>query len=964
MLMRQSARARLLATTMILMPFAGTPAFAQDAAAETPADTQVQSEQTIVVTGSRIARLELESVSPVAVIGSVDLERDAAANIQDTLLELPQIVAGLSRSNSNFLTNGNGVATIDMRNLGPSRTLTLVNGRRFIAGTAGTSAVDVNNIPTEFVQSVQIVTGGASAVYGSDAISGVVNFVLKDSFDGIQVRAQTNITQKGDNPRYLLSATAGTTFGADDRGSIMVNFTYDRDEGLYSRKRTLSAEDCAFLVCGPASYSTFAPQGRFNFMDATGANTGGLFTFERNNSVVQGFPNGFGYNRNGVRFISVPVERYLTTAIGHFDLGSDAKLFAEVTYGKVKSNASLEAFALANTDVYDQSDANNLGIPITNPFIPASIAAAIAARNADADPTNDVAALAFRRRQNEVFDRSNRSSRDTWRVATGVEGTFGNEYHYELSFVYGRLHDKTASEDVNIARYRNALDAIRLPDGSFACRSVAARGEGCVPINIFGYDTASAAASAYVANGADRTTDIVNEQQVVTASVSGKPFALTGAGNIGFALGFEHRREKSAADFDILTNTGQNSSNLTADLTGKFHVSEVFGELSVPLIADTAGFRYFGLIGAARYSEYSTVGGVFSWNAGAEWEPFDGLRLRGLYAIANRAPNVSELFSAPGETFAGVNDPCDGVTATSAQGGFGAACRAIPGIANAIAANGVFRYTLADQQGINGFIGGNPNLSEEKARTLTLGAVFSPSWLRGFNATVDYYKIDIKNGIGTVGRDTSIEQCLLTGNAAFCDSVVRNANTGLVTTVNATAVNVAAQRTEGIDFSARYGTRLGFFGDGKLDFSINYTYVINALFQPDPSAPLEDFAGTVGFSKHRATARLGYNVDNFSISWQTTYFSKARALNDFVNPDPAVVALNFVESRMYHDVQLRWDVGEQRRLGFYVGADNVFDRKPPYLPGTPFNTPTGTETAAGVYDAMGRRFYAGATVHF
>lgn len=964
MLMRQSARARLLATTMILMPFAGTPAFAQDAAAETPADTQVQSEQTIVVTGSRIARLELESVSPVAVIGSVDLERDAAANIQDTLLELPQIVAGLSRSNSNFLTNGNGVATIDMRNLGPSRTLTLVNGRRFIAGTAGTSAVDVNNIPTEFVQSVQIVTGGASAVYGSDAISGVVNFVLKDSFDGIQVRAQTNITQKGDNPRYLLSATAGTTFGADDRGSIMVNFTYDRDEGLYSRKRTLSAEDCAFLVCGPASYSTFAPQGRFNFMDATGANTGGLFTFDRNNSVVQGFPTGFGYNRNGVRFISVPVERYLTTAIGHFDLGSDAKLFAEVTYGKVKSNASLEAFALANTDVYDQSDANNLGIPITNPFIPASIAAAIAARNADADPTNDVAALAFRRRQNEVFDRSNRSSRDTWRVATGVEGTFGNEYHYELSFVYGRLHDKTASEDVNIARYRNALDAIRLPDGSFACRSVAARGEGCVPINIFGYDTASAAASAYVANGADRTTDIVNEQQVVTASVSGKPFALTGAGNIGFALGFEHRREKSAADFDILTNTGQNSSNLTADLTGKFHVSEVFGELSVPLIADTAGFRYFGLIGAARYSEYSTVGGVFSWNAGAEWEPFDGLRLRGLYAIANRAPNVSELFSAPGETFAGVNDPCDGVTATSAQGGFGAACRAIPGIANAIAANGVFRYTLADQQGINGFIGGNPNLSEEKARTLTLGAVFSPSWLRGFNATVDYYKIDIKNGIGTVGRDTSIEQCLLTGNAAFCDSVVRNANTGLVTTVNATAVNVAAQRTEGIDFSARYGTRLGFFGDDKLDFSINYTYVINALFQPDPSAPLEDFAGTVGFSKHRATARLGYNVDNFSISWQTTYFSKARALNDFVNPDPAVVALNFVESRMYHDVQLRWDVGEQRRLGFYVGADNVFDRKPPYLPGTPFNTPTGTETAAGVYDAMGRRFYAGATVHF
>ena len=236
-------------------------AVAQDVAAQADpalaaAAAEPEAGGEIIVTGSRIARPELTSNVPVAVIGAQDLQRDAAINIQDALQELPQVGIGSSRTNTNFLTSGNGVATVNLRNLGSSRTLVLVNGRRFVAGIAGTSAVDLNNIPTDFIQRVEVVTGGASAVYGSEAIAGVVNFIMKDRFEGIQMRGQYGITERGDNPRYMGAITAGTSIGADDRGSAILHFSYDADEGLLSRNRVLSREDCFYDICGPGAYSS------------------------------------------------------------------------------------------------------------------------------------------------------------------------------------------------------------------------------------------------------------------------------------------------------------------------------------------------------------------------------------------------------------------------------------------------------------------------------------------------------------------------------------------------------------------------------------------------------------------------------------------------------------------------------------------------------------------------------------
>jgi iron complex outermembrane receptor protein len=978
---RAARRSFLLAGIAPFSMLAATvPAHAQDAPATEVAqeDTAQDAAKDIVVTGSRIARPELDSPTPVAIVGSADIRRGGSTNIQDVLAKLPQVgIPGLSNTNSNFLTSGNGVATINLRNLGDARTLVLVNGRRFVAGLAGTSVVDVNNIPADFIDRVEVVTGGASSIYGSDAIAGVVNFVLKDKMDGITARAQAGITDKGDSPRYNISVSGGTSFGADDAGGIIANFTYDKDGGLWSRDREISAEDCSGLGCGPQSYSSYAAQGRFQLNRngaATGNNgfTSNLFTFDPSNNLVLGFPTGSGFNRNSVRRISTPVERYMGSAAAHYDITPSITAFVEGTYVKVKSSSAIEPYALDS-----DTDLGGIGYSIDNPFLPAGIRAQIAARNGDADPTNDVDQISFRRRQNEIFSRSNNNRRETWRVAAGFKGTVAEKFNYELSYVHGELKDHTYTQDLDTSKYANALDAITV-GGQVVCRDVAARAAGCVPINLFGYNSASPAAAAYVAAAIPREERIKNTEDVFSANISGPLFQLLPAGAVQASIGAEYRREKSVDDWDALTNAGLNTGNKTPDTVGKFDVKEVFGELSVPLIKDQPFFHSLSLTGAARYSSYSTIGDVFSWNAGAEWAPVSGLRFRGNYAVANRAPNINELFSPPAETFPSVSDPCDGVTATSA-GNFAAACRAIPSVAAAIARNGSLTYTLADIQGINGFDGGNTALQEEKAKTLTLGAVLAPRALPGFNLTVDYFNIKVDNAIGIIDRQTSIEQCLATSQPQFCSNVLRNPNTGFIRTVNAQNVNIASMKTSGIDTALRYGRELGLVSNDRLDFNILWTHTFKFDTQADAASPVRHGVGNLEFGgaftngavfRDKVTGRLNYELPNgFGLSWSTTFVSSMydqqpdRFEANSATGDPVIDGHNKIKARLYHDVQLKTAVGEKFEL--FLGVNNLFDRKPPKLEDTVFTgTITGTTTAADVYDPFGRRFYAGAQFRF
>ncbi len=931
----------------------------------------------IVVTGSRIRRPDLESASPVAVVGSEQIQAQGIINTQDLLTKLPQVgIPGLSRTNSNFFTTGNGVATINLRNLGDSRTLVLVNGRRFVPGVAGTSIVDVNNIPADFVDRIEVLTGGASSVYGSDAIAGVVNYVLKTDMEGLVVRAQSGLTDEGDTGNYNASITGGTRFGADRQGSVIANFTYSKDEGLFSRKRAISAEDCSAAGCGPQSYSSYAAQGRFQFLNPANAdgfatNQGGfasnLFTFNPDNSVVTGFPSGYGFNRNAVRRISTPIERYLGSLNAQYEFGPAATVFLESTYAKTKSSSQIEALALdSDLDV-------GVGYGIDNPFIPTAIRQQIIARNSDGIAGNDVTSIAFRRRQNEVFSRSNTNDRETFRVAAGVRGDIGAKWNYELTGVYGQLKDNTASQDIDISRYAQALDAVTDASGTIVCRDPAARAAGCAPINLFGYNTASAAASQYVQAAEARAVAIKNTQFVVTGNVSGALFALP-YGDVKASVGGEYRREKSTEDWDTLTNAGLNSGNQTPDTIGKFNVKEVFGEVDVPLLNGLRFAESLSLQGAARYSDYSTIGTVFSWNAGAQYSPVRGLRFRGLYSVANRAPNIGELFSSASETFPSVQDPCNGVTASSG-GTYGAACRAIPAIAAAVANGGTFSYALSDIQSINGFNGGNRALSEEKGKTLTLGVVIAPDQLRGFSLTVDYFDIRLDNAIGIVPRATSIQQCLITGGSQFCNNVIRNA-TGRIQTVNAQNINIAATKTRGIDATARYGRALGLVSDDRLDLSVQYTHTLRYDTQSDPSAPVYSGVGNIeygGVFRDKVNATATYGAGPFSVNWTTTYLSPLTdtVRDEFVETVAAqdlsdeIAGHNEISSRFYHDIQLRARVGDRQGMELFFGVNNLFDRKPPKLEDTVFyGTTTGTTTAADIYDPIGRRFYAGAQIRF
>lgn len=940
-------------------------------AVSTGAQAQAQDStavEAVVVTGSRIARPDLDAAIPITVVDAKTLERDGASNVQDILRELPQIGVGTTRANSNFATTGNGAATIDLRNLGPSRTLVLVNGRRYVAGFPGTSAVDLNNIPTDFIERVDVVTGGTSAVYGSDAIAGVVNFVLKDDFTGLTARAEYGLTEKGDNERYLASITAGRSFGPNDAGHIAINATYENEDGVLSRDRNISRYDRSWATVGVNAFSSFPPQGRFDLRTASGSAQ--VFTFDQQNNVVLGFPQALAYNRNGDRRISLPVERALLSANITYKLGDSATFFLEPTYSNVSSSALLEAYSFDWSFIYKNGEA---GMPITNAYIPASIQNLITARNSDASTANDITGIQFRRRQNEVYDRSNQAERDTYRVATGVRGEFGDDWRYELSYVYGRMKDSTVSQDIDATKYIQALDSIKLASGQIVCRDITARAAGCVPINLFGFDTVTKEGADYVI--VPRWVKIENTEQVLTASLTGNLFELP-AGKVGFAVGAEHRRERSETDWDAVTNAGNGTSGKQDDLFGRFDVTEAFGEVHVPLVADRAFVRYLGLNGAARYSHYSTVGGALSWNLGLEYVPVSGLKLRGGYAVANRAPNISELYAAvTGGSGNGssIVDPCTGTTAAGARPQ-DAACRKIPGLLVEASDNGgALTYTAFDINWMTVQQGGNPNLTEETAKTLTVGAVLTPEALPGFHLSTDYFRIRIDDAIGALPAQIVVDRCISTSDPFYCNAVERFPN-GKLRRISTRLVNVAEIETSGVDVNVGYSRPTGLISGDRLGVNLLYTRLLSLEKRSYIGGPLEENLGQLyaegrlgsGY-KHRANLRLSYDAGGFSGSWQVNYLGAIKDRLDWTPPagaDQALLAdLNSVDAVIYHDVQGRYAFGEGRRFEIYGGVNNLFDTPPPLLPTGFASNITGVESAKE-YDPYGRRYYAGVRYRF
>ena len=762
------------ASSALLLSFAATPAFAQTAPDVPPtAEGATDAPATdIIVTGSRIARPDLKSSSPVASLSSEDFKIANAVTAEQLLSVSPQFVPGATATTN----NGNGgTATVDLRGLGEARTLVLIDGKRMVPSDIG-GAVDINAIPTVLIKRVDILTGGASAVYGADAVSGVVNFVLDDKLKGVVVDGSTSITQYGDAPEQNASAAAGVSF-ADDRGHIVVAGQYTKRGGVYQDARAYSAQNLDANL-QPTGSSNAVPtvidiaSGRYQLND--GSQPGGVNTFIAADAAGNPYKP---YNFNPANYLQVPLERYNATALASFRFSDALEFYARGSYTHIDVTAILAPTATAGF---------NFVISPTNPYLIPSQRTLIFG-----DPANlnvdGTANVGIRRRVTETGGRIENFTNDVYYGVAGLRGDFGSSLHYDVSAQYGlsRRHSDFLN-DLDYNKISQAINAVPGVGGVPACANPAG---GCVPINLFSVTPITPAALAFVsANGSQ---DNRYTQFVASGSLSGdlgflkSPFAENSA---AFAVGAEYRSETGSQAVDA--NFG--SGNLiyygqgTAVPNASFNVKEVYGELKQPIVTDRPFLKSLNFEGGIRYSAYTnntTTGSnklqAVTYKLGGDWTPTNGIRFRAIFNRAIRDPNLSELNSPI--TQAGTDnlttDPC-ALGRPRGNAALAAVCIA-QGAPAALVNTGTIQDVLVGQTNINS--GGNTKLQPEKANTFTAGVVLSPRIIPGLNVTVDYYNVKISGYISSDGAQDITDQCFKNNIASYCALLVRNNITGQLT---------------------------------------------------------------------------------------------------------------------------------------------------------------------------------------
>ncbi|GAA5445772.1 vitamin B12 transporter BtuB [Microbulbifer sp. NBRC 101763] len=919
-------------------------AFAQESADANDA-TLVEE---VIVTGSRITRSNLEAATPITTVNSESIEFSGMVNSADVLRSLPATgVSGISSSNSNFFTSGAGINTVELRNLGEDRTLVLVNGRRYVSGVAGTSAVDWNTIPTELIERVEVITGGASAIYGSDALAGVINVILKDDFEGVSITSSHGETVEfGDDQTDRFNITAGGNFD-DGKGNAVISMTYTDQKGVLARDRkntevddiatcrlTQNIDDCQDSTA--PFYSSYSEHGRF-FVPSTGDSyvvDGG--------QVVPWDQEKYGFNRQNFRRYTVPTERYLISSNLNYQINDSLEAFIETTFARTETQSEIEPYPHSNDDLFIT------GISVDNPFVPDDLRAAVVAEGDDV--------IEYFRRTTELEQRGSFAERQTFRGLVGLRGEF-NDWNWDAYFGQGQMQDsQRGTGQLNISNFRNALDATVDGDGNIVCADAAAVAEGCVPINLFGYGAISADAAKYVT--APSIRDQRTKQTFGGINISGELFELP-SGPLSLAAGLEYRDEY-AADFpDALTRTGQNAGNKEEPTEGSFDATELYVEVEAPILSGLPGVQELSVGAAYRYADYSTVGNTDAYTARVSWVINDDLRVRGQYARAVRAPNISELFAPGGESFGAVSDPCNGVTATT-TGTIAENCRAIPAVAARIADQGVFDLTQTEIQGTGGFVNqGNGNLDPETSDSYTLGVVFDRDLgIGSLSVSVDWYNIEIENLIDTVGRQTSVDYCFNSTSYPnnFCDFIVRDTSgadfqLGEITEVNSGYINEGSLETEGVDVQVQWGMELG---SGQLDLSLVYGHIID--YTETKFGEGDELVGEVGISENEWVATVNYSLDRLMVQWETSFIGDAV-------PDLSNDLYNFeVGTYVTHDLYASYQFTDS--ISANLGINNVLDEEAPViLTGIPGNT-TGHDTAAAVYNDIGRSAFVGVRMEF
>lgn len=936
-------RGRLLATSL----FAGTIALASPAFAQVTqpveASPEAQAEDAkpatdVIVTGSRIGRPDLEVASPVNVIGQAEIGFRQPGTAEELLRDLPSVRPSIGPAVNN---GSGGAATIDLRGIGVERTLVLIDGRRVVPYDLQ-GLTDLNNVPVGLLERVDVVTGGASTVYGADAVAGVVNFITKRDFQGIDLQTNYRISERGDAARFRGDLIVGGNFG-DGKGNAVLALGYTKADPLLHTQRSISQFPVSsvtglFSGATAAQVTIFASPTNAALGLATGANLGAVVNPAT--GLLQTATPADTYNTNNGTYFQTPLNRINIYGSARYEVTDGLEVYTSGMFTRNKVRVQL-----ASSGTFG----NTYQLPLNNPYLPAGVRNQLCAgfdtNSAVAGiqpitPANCTAAAAVQggpgtagyieipvvaqRRFTEYGPRGQSYEFDQFQVQGGIRGTLFDGVKYDLSGQYGESSQTQVRENWgSFSKVQQALRAFRTTAGAPVCTNTA---NGCVPINLFGANgSISPDQLAFIDLDA-----IVNRKVtlgVVTGSISGDLFGLSSPFSdsaIGFALGGEYRKITAASQPD---NPSQIQGEVlgtgarTPPDFGQYTVKEAFGEIIVPLVSDKPFFYKLQAEGGVRYSDYSTTGASTTWKAGGSYEPFRGFKFRGMYQRAVRSPNIQELFQSPVQGLGNLtSDPCQGTVSAA----LGALC------AQTGAPAGTIGSIPAPTSGqINNTSSGNRTLDVERATTYTLGGVISPSdILPGFSLTVDYFNIRVNQAITQPAQGDILNGCYsaalnpgFTFNA-FCALIGRNPLTGSLNGAGETPgviltySNLGVIETAGWDFGVNQRFRLedvGVANGGQISLGFNATKLNYYHFQATPNSINRDctaYYSPAGCTNPRPkwkwNGRVTYGRDTFDVSLLWTHISPV-ALEPFLatrlagnvaqpgGPNPALTgSVNFV----------------------------------------------------------------------
>ena len=990
-------RRRLLGSSIItsLAIITATALSAVSAAAQEqePATALNQEEEeeveAVVVTGSRIVRKDYSANSPIVTVTQDDFRATGSVNIETLINDLPQFTPlGNAASNSPNLA---GQANVQLRGLGSTRTLVLLNGRRVVPSNAS-SVVDLNLLPTPLISSIETITGGASSTYGSDAVGGVLNFLLNKNFEGVQVDLQAGVSERGDAGTQAVSLTVGRDI-ADGRGNAVLSLTYSNRDSVLNADREFSRIS-GFAGTSPLGSTVFdannLPTAAAVNAAVPGAARGDTFGFNNNGTLFtyqgardyispggldyEGFrmpgplqQTDFTYTTGDRNYMIIPQERYNMYAAADYDLNSSVELYADVMFSQYESGNQLAPNPATGPTT-------GFRIPASNPFIPAELRAVLNSR------PNPAGTFRLDKRFNELGPRRQTEEYTVYQVTTGLRGPLAGfrDWTYDAYLSYGRVDNDTVYTGY-LARsaLQNLLNA---PDGG---ASICAGG-----FNPFGENPLSPSCIAYISRVAKNNT--TNDLSVAEFNLQGGVFTLP-AGEVRVAVGGTYREQNYnfVPDPLLLTTFTLNgvtgpelAGNSGQALSGADEVAELYGEILVPLLRDLPFVRNLETNLGYRVSDYETIGGVSSYKADLSWEMFEGLRFRGGVQKAVRAPSIGELFSAQNLSFPSIGvpvsstgvrqfsgDPCDIRGAYRAPGAAGAAQVRALCLAQGVPAQVIDTYTFSNAQ-VSGLTGGNPLLEEETADSFTVGVTwqspFSNPWLSRLSGSIDYYDITIEQVVGTVATTEQLRRCYNQNGDSnptydpgnlFCQLFGRDPNSGQITSTLETNANLGTLQTKGIDFQVDWTLGLADIGApdwGSLAFNITGTKLEEWQRQDIPGGPFTDRKGTVSNSfgltlpEWKFLSTLNWIYDPWSVGVRWRYQG---SVENFNNRTQVLDAVSYVDLNTAYKLN--------RIVSLRFGVNNATDEQPPvYTPAIAANTDPST------YDLIGRRYYVGLTARF